>query len=153
MRNALIDFLQKPTVFSPLSQRLIKPPKVALVQTDGSFSKQYAEMSRTAVTLKTYNNVNYSLINTYSDHWNATESEWCSVLNGIRYAIKKDQGSVELENDCLGVVKHLIHRRAPAKAYLADYYRSIFKEAKNMEYLGIRWIPRELNKADDLFRL
>ena len=153
MRITLIDFLQKPTIFSPLSQRLVKPPKVALVQTDGSFSKQYADMSRTAVILKTYDNVNYSLINTYTDHWNATESEWCSVLNGIRYALKKDQGSVELENDCLGVVKHLIHRRPPAKSYLADYYRSIFKETKNMEYLGIRWIPRELNKADDLFHL
>jgi len=153
MRINLIDFLRKPTIFSPLSQRLVKPPKVALVQTDGSFSNQYTNISRTAITLKTYDNANYSLINTYTDHWNSTESEWCSVLNGIRYAQKRDQGSIELENDCLELIKHLVNRRPPVKSYLADYYRSIFKEAKNMEYLGIRWIPRELNRADDLFRL
>ena len=110
-------------------------------------------MSRTAVILKTYDNVDYSLVNTYTDHWNSTESEWCSVLNGIRYAQKKGQGSIELENDCLMVVKHLVHRRSPMKSYLASYYNSILKEVKKMEYLGIRWIPRELNRADDLFRL
>ena len=153
MRSALAQFIRNPSPFLPLTPRLIRPPKVALVQTDGSFSKQYVEFSRTAVLLKTYDNIDYSLVDTYTDHWNSTESEWCSVLNGIRYAQKKDQGSVELENDCLPVIKHLIHRRPPMKGYLASYYNSIFKETKNMEYLGIRWIPRELNRADNLFRL
>jgi ribonuclease HI len=110
-------------------------------------------MSRTAVLLRTTDYVEYSLVDTYTDHWNSTESEWASVINGIRFALKKDQGSVELENDCLPVVKHLIFKRPPAKSYLADYYSAIFKEAKTMEYLGIRWIPRELNKADGLFRI
>jgi ribonuclease HI len=110
-------------------------------------------MSRTAVLLRTTDYVEYSLVDTYTDHWNSTESEWASVINGVRFALKKDQGSVELENDCLPVVKHLISKRPPAKSYLADYYSAIFKEAKTMEYLGIRWIPRELNKADDLFRI
>ena len=153
MRGALAQFIRNPTPFLPLNQRLIRPPKTALVQTDGSFSKKYVEISRTAVILTTYDNVDYSIVNTYTDHWNATESEWCSVLNGIRYAQKKDQGSVELENDCLMVIKHLIHKRPPMKGYLAAYYNSILKETKNMEYLGIRWIPRELNRADDLFHI
>jgi len=153
MRPALAQFIRNPHPFLPLTQRVIRPPRVALVQTDGSFSKEYVEMSRTAVILKTYDNVDYSLVNTYTDHWNSTESEWCSVLNGIRYAQKKGQGSIELENDCLMVVKHLVHRRSPMKSYLASYYNSILKEVKKMEYLGIRWIPRELNRADDLFRL
>jgi len=153
MRPALSQFLKNPTSFLPLGQRIIKPPRTALVQTDGSFSKQYVEMSRTAVILTTHDKIDYSIINKYSDHWNSTESEWCSVLNGIRYAQKKDQGSIELENDCLQVIKHLIHKQPPAKSYLANYYRSILKETKNMEYIGIRWIPREFNRADDLFRL
>jgi len=153
MRPALANFLKNPTPFLPLGRRLVKPPKTALVQTDGSFSKEHVEMSRTAVILTTHDNIKYKLMNSYIDHWNSTESEWCSVLNGIRYAQKKDQGSIELENDCLQVIKHLVNRRPPMKGYLASYYTSILKEAKNMEYLGIRWIPREFNRADDLFRL
>jgi ribonuclease HI len=153
MRPALAIFLKKPTVFYALTKPGPRPPRVAAVQTDGSFSTQFVDMSRTAVLLRTTDYVEYSLVDTYNDHWNSTESEWASVINGIRFALKKDQGSVELENDCLPVVKHLIFKRPPAKSYLADYYSAIFKEAKAMEYLGIRWIPRELNKADGLFRI
>uniref|UniRef100_A0A6C0APJ6 RNase H type-1 domain-containing protein n=1 Tax=viral metagenome TaxID=1070528 RepID=A0A6C0APJ6_9ZZZZ len=153
MRQALATFLKKPTPFSILTKSGPRPPKVALVQTDGSFSTQYVEMSRTAVILRTNEHIDYTLIDTYIDHINSTESEWVSVLSGIEFALKKDQGSVELENDCLPVIKHLIFRKPPAKSYLADYYSQIFKESRKMEYLGVRWIPRELNKADDLFRI
>jgi hypothetical protein len=130
--------------------RTFRPPKIARVQTDGFYKD---EISRTAVLLKTRDNIDYTLINTYFDHLNSTEAEWVSVLNGIQYALKKDQGSVELENDCLPVIKHLIHRRPPAKSYLATYYTAILKEARYMDYLGVRWVPREFNKADDLFHI
>ena len=153
MRQALATFLKKPTIFISLTRTGPRPSKVALVQTDGSFSTQFVEMSRTAVILKTSDSLEYSLVDTYTDHWNSTESEWASVLNGVKFALKKDQGSVELENDCLPVIKHLIAKRAPAKSYLADYYAAVLKEAKEMEYLGVRWIPRELNRADDFFRI
>jgi len=153
MRQALATFLKKPTVFSALTKPGPRPPKVALVQTDGSFSTQFMKISRTAVLLKMTSREEYSLVNTYTDHWNSTESEWASVLNGVRFALKKEQGSVELENDCLPVIKHLISKQAPAKSYLADYYAAVFKEAKKMDYLGVRWIPRELNRADDFFKI
>jgi hypothetical protein len=152
MRPVLATFLRNPTPFTGLTT-LQRPSKVALVQTDGSFSSQYPEISRSAVILRTKDGIDYSLVDTYTDHWNSHETEWVSVLNGIRFALKKDQGSVELENDCLPVIKHLINKRVPLKSYLADYYSQIFKEARVMEYLGIRWIPRELNKADELFRI
>lgn len=153
MRHTLATFLKKPTVFSALTRAAPRPPKVALVQTDGSFSTQFTEISRTAVILRTPDALEYSLVDTYMDHWNSSEAEWASVLNGIQFALKKDQGAIELENDCMPVIKHLIHKKAPLKSYLAYYYSQIYKEAKTMEYLGIRWIPRELNKADDLFRI
>jgi len=152
MRQTLAIFLRNPQPFFSLT-RFVRPAKVALVQTDGSFSIQYPEMSRTAVILRTKDFVEHSLVDTYTDHWNSHESEWASVLNGVQFALKKDQSSIELENDCLPVIKHLIHKKRPLKSYLADYYSQIMKEAKGMEYLGIRWIPRELNKADDLFRI
>jgi len=153
MRHALCSFLKKPTVFSALTKSGLRPPKVALVQTDGSFSSQYVEISRTAVLLRTPDAIEYSLVDTYTDHINSTESEWASVLNGVQFALKKDQGSVHLENDCLPVINHLIFRKPPAKSYLADYYGAVMKEARKMEYLGVRWIPRELNRADDFFRI
>jgi len=152
MRPALASFLRNPQPFTALTGS-IRPPKVALVQTDGSFSTKYPDMARSAVVLRTRDGIDFSLIDTYTDHWNSHETEWVSVLNGIRFALKKDQGSVELENDCLPVIKHLIHKRKPLKSYLADYYLQIFKEAKDMEYLSIRWIPRELNRADNLFHI
>ena len=152
MRPVLLSFLRNPSPFISLS-RSLRPEKVALVQTDGSFSTRFPELSRTAVILRTKDHIDYTLLDTYTDHWNSHESEWASVLNGIKFALKKDQGSVELENDCLPVIKHLINKRPPLKSYLAEYYSQILKEAKQMEYLGIRWIPRELNKADNLFYL
>lgn len=152
MRHALSAFLKKPTVFCALTRPGSRPAKVALVQTDGSFSSEFP-MSRTAVLLRTPDAIEYSLVNTYTDHINSTEAEWASVYSGVEYALKKDQGSVELENDCLPVMKHLIFRKPPAKSYLADYYAAVLKEARKMEYLGVRWIPRELNKADEFFRI
>ena len=150
MRPSLANFLKNPHPFLPLSMRIFRPPTIARVQTDGSYKNQ---ISRTAVLLKTRDNIDYTLINTYFDHLNSTEAEWVSVLNGIQYALKKDQGSVELENDCLPVIKHLIHKRPPAKSYLVTHYTAILKEARYMDYLGVRWIPREFNKADDLFHI
>ena len=153
MRPVLSAFLKKPSVFCALTRPGSRPAKVALVQTDGSFSSQYVEMSRTAVLLRAPDAIEYSLVNTYTDHISSTEAEWASVLNGIEFALKKDQGSVELENDCLPVMKHLMFRRPPVKSYLADYYGAVLKEARKMEYLGVRWIPRELNRADEFFRI
>jgi ribonuclease HI len=129
----------------------LRPTRVADIQTDGSFSR--GNISRTAVILHTTDLEEYKLMNTYFDHKNSGESEWCSILNGLRYAIKKDQGSVELENDCLPVIQQLIHRKEPRKEYLAYYYISILKEIKQMDYVSVRWIPREFNRADELFRL
>ena len=150
MRPALGNFLRSPTIFTPLSRSIVRPDKVAHVQTDGSFK---TNISRTAVVLFTHSGVKHSIMNTYLTHSNSTESEWCSVLNGILYAQIKNEESIELENDCLPVVKHLLMKKPPMKSYLSDYYDMIFKEVKHMQYMSIRWIPREFNRADRLFRI
>ena len=149
MRPVLQAFLREPTIFSGI--RGIKPPKVAHIQTDGSFSMEF-KISRTAVILKDKVGQNYTLCKTYLYHNNSMESEWCSILDGIRYAIQRDEGSIELENDCLPVVKSIIRSKIPRNSLLANYYTAVFKEIRGLDYLGIRWIPRELNKADELFR-
>ena len=153
MRPALANFLQNPTRFSvlkglPLAPSTL-PPKVAHVQTDGSFTS----FSRTAVLLRTVTPEEYTLRSTYFDHVNSTQSEWCSILDGILFSKRKDQGSIQLENDCLGVIQALLRNRPPRDELTAHFYTTIFKELRELDYFGIRWIPREMNKADQLFRI
>ena len=152
MRPAMAKFLQNPTRFSvlkglPLAPSTL-PPKVAHVQTDGSFTT----LSRTAVLLRTISREDYTLRSTYLDHVNSTQSEWCSILDGILLSKRKDQGSIQLENDCFGVIQALLRNRPPKEEFAAHYYITIFKELRELDHFGIRWIPREMNKADELFR-
>jgi len=148
MRPALADFFKKPSVFVAL-KNVSRPQTTVLLQTDGSFSHSY-QMSRTACILNSRNG-ELTLSKTYMDHDSSTESEWCSILDGIQFAVKKDEGSIDLENDNLGVVRHIVGKRPPR--LFSDYYSQIMKEVKGLDYIGIRWIPRELNHADNLFRI
>jgi hypothetical protein len=122
----------------------------ALVQTDGSFRPV---LSRTAVILTTHKGVEHTLSKTYDTHINSTESEWCSVLDGVQYAMKRGQGAVDLENDNLGVVRSLIKERIPLNPIMAEYYTAIIAHINYLDYFSVRWIPRRFNRADDLFRL
>lgn len=148
MRPALANFLRNPTRFSVLRGTAARPVQVAHVQTDGSFK----EVSRTGVLLRTTTSEEYSLLSTYVGHKNSGHSEWCSVLDGILLSKRKDQGCLELENDCLGVIQALTRKKFPRDALSAYFYSSIAKEMQDLEHFGVRWIPRELNRADDLFR-
>ena len=149
MRPALAAFLRNPTPFSVLKGSALPRVKVAQVQTDGSFTS----FSRTAVLLRTTSSEDYTLRCTYFDHMNSTQSEWCSILDGILFSKRKDQGSIQLENDCLGVVQALLRKKPPRDELLAYFHTSIYKELKELDHFGIRWIPREINKADELFRV
>jgi ribonuclease HI len=129
---------------------VIRPALVAHVQTDGSYHHAQ-RLSRTAVILRADDE--WRLMKTYleGEHANSTESEWASVLDGIQFSIAKDQGALELENDNQGVIEALVRRRA--KKEVERYYlHTILEESADLEWLGIRWIPRELNRADTLFR-
>ena len=127
----------------------LRPLRPVLIQTDGSFIA-HKNVSRTACIL-TVNTVDYKRMATYFDHQSHVESEWCSILDGIILATAKGQGSIDLENDNLAVVNSIIHGRRPNKYY--DYYWTILESIKDFEYVGMRWIPRELNRADELFRI
>ena len=140
--------------FNSLSKSsFIIPENVSHIQTDGSFGFQYKNISRTACIMKDSKKDNRSIINTYLDHKNSYESEWCSVVDGIDFAIKKKEYSLEIENDNLSLIKCLINKKRPAQKYVVDYFDYIMDISGSVDYLGVRWIPRELNKADALFRI
>jgi hypothetical protein len=138
-----------PGSFTQLSANsLLKALQVAHVQTDGSYKNN---LSRTAVIIRK-NQINHSLCKTFFNHRNSTESEWQSIVDGLEYSIKREEKSITLENDNLGVINSLIQEKAPNLLYSAYYFYSL-DLIKSMDWVAVRWIPRELNKADKLFRI
>lgn len=132
------------------------PPTLALAQTDGSYYT-HLRLSRTAVLLKGEAELTgarpRSLVRTYWTHQNSTESEWASVLDGLEFAMAKDEGAVAIENDNLGVVRAIQGRQPLVKNYSRWYRTEILKKVGLMDYVSIRWIPRGQNRADRLFRI
>jgi hypothetical protein len=72
-------------------------------------------------------------------------------------ALELNHRHLGIENDNLGVIRTLIfHRDFATKAkrqheYVRYYFNDIMKSAAETEWTGVRWIPRGLNRADDLF--
>jgi len=133
------------------SARLVKPTTIGFLQTDGSF-RYKDRISRTACVLKDEGEI-YRSVKTYFNHENSYESEWCSILDGIRMSQDYEVGDVQIENDNLSVINCLINERKPKQEYAAKYYKDIMSASKDMDWLEVRWIPRKLNKADRLFRV
>jgi ribonuclease HI len=152
MFRSLPLLFRRAAQFVPIcTKSIVKPIEFADVQTDGSFSM--GRISRTAVILNTISGERYNLVNTYFNHANSTESEWCSVLNGLTYSLNKGQKAVLLENDNLGVIMSLIRQEPPAKKYYYRYYDDIYDQLDAFHWVEARWIPREMNYADKLFRI
>ena len=127
----------------------LKPPLLARVQTDGSY-RHAQRLSRTAVIIDD----EHKLMKVYAEgeHANSTESEWASILDGLLFSHATSHGAVELENDTQGVIRSLYFSQA--KKDMDRYYlHAILEQARALEWVGVRWIPRELNRADRLFRL
>jgi ribonuclease HI len=135
--------------FFRLASRVINKPPTFLVQTDGSFHEG-ARISKTAAIAFQNPLVNHMKI--WFDHESSYESEWASVLEGLRMSQSLGIDAVELENDNLSVMTYLRDKRIPGGPMAATYYKEILEESAKMEWVGIRWIPRERNFADTLFR-
>ena len=133
------------------TRRSAEPMIISSLQTDGSF-RYNDRISRTACLLNDEGEL-FKSVKTYFDHKNSYESEWCSILDGIRMSQANGCGDVQLENDNLSVINCLINERPPAQGYVANYYTDVLHASRDMDWLEVRWIPRKLNKADGLFRL
>ncbi len=127
------------------------PPFVARVQTDGSFTRAHG--ARMAALLRTADGKT-----THGDMeklkaLNSTEAEWASVAFGLQMALKHDQRAIGIENDCLGVIHALMYPTTPLKhAYARHYRAAIVSATAGTHWVGVRWIPREMNGADALLR-
>jgi hypothetical protein len=123
-------------------------PFFSHVQTDGSFTRKAA---KTAVLLRKSDSATIlqKLVPIFAE--SSTEAEWASVLHGVTFALEHNEQIIALENDDFGVISALITQRALKHEYAKHYRNKIQKLVGSTEWTGVRWIPREYNKADDLF--
>ena len=124
---------------------------VARIQTDGSYSYK-TRISRTAAILILDNTSQYMFMKTYCNHMNSMESEWASLVDGLEYSTKKGLKYLIVENDCLPVITSIVMKKPPKNALFLEYYNYFNSLTSAYKWLGIRWIPREMNRADQLFR-
>ena len=127
------------------------PPVMAIVQTDGSFYQHSKAGKAGALLLKpddTFSSHVQSLYKLVS----STEAEWASVYLGLNVAEQANQSSIGLENDCLGVVHQIMMKSHQRHEYARYYHYKIKELSKKFDWCGIRWIPREMNRADKLLR-
>jgi hypothetical protein len=126
------------------------PPFLAHLQTDGSFKVRNARVAYILLSAdgrRTYRDVERT------DADSSTEAEWASILTGLQFAIDNArQTAIGIENDCLSVIHGLIHQEAPlCVAAHRELRREILQLANQTTWTGVRWIPREANRADALF--
>jgi ribonuclease HI len=131
------------------------PPVCAQLQTDGSFKQNKSEkIARVGMYLQTIDNN----IHTHSyeiDANSSIETEWASILGGIEFAGEYYQDAIFIENDCLSVISFFSPNstRYPAIGTSArDYYENICNISNEFAFVGLRWIPREMNRADKVLR-
>ena len=127
-------------------------PILSYVQTDGSFGKRERDRARVAVIIRPPSDVEQRFMFPV-DANSSTETEWASVAAGLSLAVERGSDAVALENDNLGVIRSLIFPASRLRHEYARFYRDrILMTAAETSWTGARWIPREENKADELFR-
>ena len=135
-------------ILFPQSYRHASLPVISYIQTDGSFKPGEA---RIAGILRTpAKSIQYMFpIKAKS----STETEWASVAFGLQIALEYNCDTVALENDNLGVIRSLLFPDSRLRHEYARIYRDrILTLSTKTEWTGVRWIPRDQNTADALFR-
>jgi ribonuclease HI len=125
----------------------------ARVQTDGSY-RQRLPRARIAMILFTHTD-EFNASDMRPIHADSsTEAEWASVAAGLAFALEHGEESIAIENDNLGVIQSLASPHKHVRHEYARYYRNeIQTMAQHTAWTGVRWIPRRMNRADELFKL
>ena len=76
-------------------------------------------------------------------------------MDGILFALKKDQGAIELENDNLGVMQMItgVNHSRLRTPFSRAAFGYIYELVTPLEWFAARWIPRGRNQADRLFHI
>jgi hypothetical protein len=130
-------------------RRSLQPLVLARVQTDGSFRSTGAQA---AAVIIPPNGVAAGQTIRVPDAQSSTEAEWASVAFGIRLALDNNHETIGIDNDNLGVVSSLMFPQNYLRHAYARHYRdTIYGLTSKTRWTGVRWIPRQINQADELF--
>jgi len=129
------------------------PPTIyAHLQTDGSYKSH--KIAKIGFYLKTINgDIHTSSYKITAQ--SSIETEWASILGGIEFSEEYNQECVFVENDCLSIISFFsphAKKLPPLGTPARYYYDEICRVSNEFGYVGLRWIPRELNKADQVLR-
>lgn len=133
---------------------LLPPPILSYVQTDGSFraSRGTEPRARIAAIIQPPSGEEQRYMFPVEGS-SSTEVDWASFAIGLSLAVERGSDAIAVENDNLNVIRSLIFPSIKLKHEYARYYRDrILLTAFETSWTGARWIPREQNKADALFR-
>lgn len=151
------NFLFNP-VYSPIihigGTKAHQPPQplLSLVYVDGSY-RQNPPRAAVAYYMKSVSGSIYSSSIPIKAQ-SSTEAEWASIYFGLKTALENDYKDIHIKNDCLSVIQAFLpHSNEPR----LDYARYFKKEIKGLatnggDWVGISWIPRELNLADQILQ-
>jgi len=159
-RRSRLNFATKgsPIMMGPYTRIVGKhpygtPPYYAIVQTGGLYH-EYTKKTRVAAILKpSILNHLQKRVFVVENASSLTEAKWHSVLRGLELALEEGETCVALEHDNLSIIHGLITPLMKFRHEYAHYYKKqILSTAKHAEWVGARWIPREFNRADALFK-
>ena len=145
-----------PVMLSPYTRIVGKhpygtPPFFAIVQTGGTYYPATRKTRVAAIMKPSIIKHLQKRVYTVESAISSTEAEWHSILMGLVMALEEGEECIALENDNLGVIHGLITPGTAFRHEYARYYKNqILQRAEKAEYVGARWIPRKLNKADML---
>lgn len=132
-------------------RKTLQPLLLTRVQTDGSFGRPAGAQAAAVITHPSGYEAASQKIR-LPEARSSTEAEWASIAFGLRLALENDHDTIGLENDCLGVVSALMYPLNPLRHAYARHYRGlIYGLVAQTAWTGVRWIPRQINRADDLF--
>jgi len=118
---------------------------------DGSYRPRTKEAA--VAYYLTHNKQSYSSQKLPIKASNSTEAEWASIFFGLKAAIDNSEDLLHIQNDCLSVVRAFLPFSEPPKQNYARHFKvEITKLAGQASWVGISWIPRELNRADQVLR-
>ena len=129
------------------------PPVCAVVQTYARFERESLDTRVAAVLRPSVLNCIQKRVVTVQSASTAREADWHSIAFGLQFALEEGEQSILLENENLAVIHGLI---TPGMWFLHKYARhfkdQILRMARNAEYVGARWIPKDTRRTDVLFR-
>jgi len=122
---------------------------IAMVQTNGAFISK-SRSGAVAAIVDIPSGSTHPYVQRLDLLGSSTEAEWAAVYYGLCMAQQLEQPVVGLETNGLGIIRSILFD-SPGKHDYAKYYNyKIHRVGRELEWCGIRWIPRIENKAGQI---